>query len=517
MIIVALYFFLIAIFTWVNRSDFAQNVFKVKGKVSWWLSGLSLYMIYLTSDQGQLLTGILAAQGMQGMWLIWSQLFGIFVIPIVFAPLWNKLDLITDNQFLLLRYPGKSGQILHGFRAVYVGLIVVSLIVCFQVLGFGRVISVYFDVPHTQAIFGCGLVICVFALKNVLNLKFKTDGFHYVIFLVAFAVGFFYVYETSGGWAAVQDYFEKQPSKRLLLPAVGADGAWFSFFVFTGIQWWSCQIFDGGGPEMSRYTATKDTKSAAWAGLLSVGLLLFFSTILIMQILMILGSSEVTTGNQELIYVTEIFKRVPEVYKGLLLVGFFGMFITTVEALNHWGAGFLTVDLYQKYLDKTASEKRVKFFSFLFMLLLALLSSVFAFYIESLQSLVKITFSIAAGVAPVYILRWVWYRINAWSQLSAMISSGIFTMLYSNWHIYLPLRGFPLEESRIVFVTIATTALWLLVTFLTPDQSKEVAAVLDPVIGKKRNFIKRFVIALLLGVSIVAIVAAFWSRVLDVF
>jgi Na+/proline symporter len=144
------------------------------------------------------------------------------------------------------------------------------------------------------------------------------------------------------------------------------------------------------------------------------------------------------------------------------------MFITNAESLLSWGGSFLTVDLYKKYLNPKQSERHFQIISFFSMLLLSVCGVVIAFNLNSLQALLKIVFSISAGVAPVYILRWFWYRINAWSQLSAMISSGVYTLLFpyffnGNSVIY----GFAFEEARLIIVTVLTTFTWLMVTFLT--------------------------------------------------
>ena len=148
------------------------------------------------------------------------------------------------------------------------------------------------------------------------------------------------------------------------------------------------------------------------------------------------------------------------------------------------------------------------------MIFLSILAMFFALRIDSLQSLIKITFSIAAGVAPVYILRWIWFRINAWSQLSAMLSSAVFTLLYPSLHQLLPLRGYPLEESRVLFVTILTTIIWLLITCITPNQSQEVSMKMMPVLESRMKFIKRFALALSLGILLTIIISLSWFLIL---
>jgi Na+/proline symporter len=229
---------------------------------------------------------------------------------------------------------------------------------------------------------------------------------------------------------------------------------------------------------------------------------------------MILGLSN-TASTKEIQYVETVFFVVPDVLKPLVLLGFFGMFITTAESLLNWGASFLTMDAYKIYVYPKASDRNIRLISFASMFVLSLLAMFFAHQIDSLQSLVKITFSIAAGVAPVYILRWIWFRINAWSQLSAMLSSAVFTLVYPTIHSFLPLKNYPMEESRVLVVTIFTTLVWLLVTFLTINQSNAVRLIMMPILESRKMFIKRFIIALLVGISVMIFLALSWNWILS--
>lgn len=470
-------------------------------------------MFYLSVDQGQFLTGLIAKHGMQGMWMVWAGWLGAFVVPIVFAPLWQKMDFITDNQFLLFRFPGKSGKILHLFRAIYVGGLVVALSLCFHVLGFSRVIQIYFDVNPKNAILITGLVLCLFSLKNVLDLKLKMDALHAVIYLISFSIIFYSVWNTGNGWDGIFTFFDKHPEKSTLVPATHDTNAWFSLVVFLGIQWWSCYLFDGGGPEMARFTAVKGTKNAMLTGLLPTAISLILSFFILGHIFMILGLSRDNSSN-EIQYVETVFGSVTNSLKPLVLLGFFGMFITTAESLLNWGASFLTMDAYKQYVNPNSSDKKIRFVSFSSMLLLSVISMFFALQIDSLQSLIKITFSIAAGVAPVYILRWIWFRINAWSQLSAMLSSAVFTLLYPQIHAISALKNFPMEESRVLVVTILTSLVWLSVTFLTINQSVEVRLKMMHILERRSLFLQRFFIALILGVFVILLVVLSWYTIL---
>ena len=470
-------------------------------------------MLYLSVDQGQLLTGIIAEHGMKGMWMVWAGWLGTFVIPLVFAPLWQKMDFITDNQFLLFRFPGKSGKILHLFRAVFVGGLVVALSLCFHVLGFARVLQTYFEMDATTSIVITGSVLCLFALKNVFDLKLKMDVFHAVIYFLSFLVILFSIWKVANGWDGIFTFFEKHPEKRQLFPTKTDSSAWFSILIFMGVQWWSSYLFDGGGPEMARFTAVKGKKNAVLTGLFPILISFILSFFLLGHILLILGLPNANL-NHEIQYVESVLHIVPKSLKGLIILGFFGMFITTAESLLNWGASFLSIDAYKGYVNPKVSDNKIRLISFGSMVFLSLLAMFLAMKIESLQSLVKITFSIAAGVAPVYILRWIWFRINAWSQLSAMLSSAVFTLLYPTLHSHLPLNHFPMEESRVLVVTIFTSLIWLTITFLTPNESEEVRLSMMPILGSRIKFLKRFTIAIGLGLLFLIIVAMSWSWIL---
>ena len=469
-------------------------------------------MLHLSVDQGQLVTGIISQKGMQGMWLLWASWLGAYVVPLVFAPVWKKLNFITDNEFLLFRFPGRSGALLHAFRAFYVGGLVTSVLISFHLIGAARVMSVYFEISESLAALILGVIIVFFALKNVFDVKIKTDGLHYILFLIALVVSILFIWQQSNGWQGIEKYFIENPLKNDIFPQWHDTENWFSILVFIGVQWWSCNLFDGGGPEMARFTATKDTKRALWAGLISPVMWLFVGSLLLFQVLLVLSTNDGIMAENEKMYVTTIFSHTPEYLKGLVFLGFFGMFITTVEALLNWGGSFLTIDLYQKHRNPNASSQQIRRFSFIAMVALSLCATFFALQINNLESLIKITFSIAAGVAPVYILRWVWYRINAWSQLSAMISSGVFTSLYPSFHNDLPLAEWPMTESRIVVVTILTTVVWLIVTYFTTDQRLEVKKRMNTLHSELNlpTFLKRFAMALGLGLTSLILVTLFW-------
>jgi Na+/proline symporter len=265
---------------------------------------------------------------------------------------------------------------------------------------------------------------------------------------------------------------------------------------------------------MARFTAVKGKRHAVLSGLLPIFISFVLSFIMMGLIFLLLGRSN-NAINPDLYYVESILDVVPEMFQGLVVLGFFGMFITTAESLLNWGGSFLTIDVVKGYVKPQITEKQLRFVSFGSMLLLSVAATCFAFTIDNLQTLVKITFSIAAGVAPVYILRWIWFRINAWSQLSAMLGSALFTLLYPYFHDVLPFKNFPMEESRVLVVTMLTTITWISITFLTTNKSMEVRLKMMPILQSRKLFVKRLLFAIGLGAVFLVVVVSFWGWVLN--
>ena len=511
MLLISIYLLLVISITFFQWKNVNGSIFKPNQKVPWWISGLSLYMLFLSVDQGQLISGIISEHGMQGMWMVWAGYLGVFVVPLVFAPLWHKLNLATDNQFILFRFPGKAGAWLHRFRAIYVGGLVVTLAVSFHLIGFARVIQVFYGLSPVQSTCIGGGIMLLFAVKNVLDIKLKLDVLHTVLFITSFfAVVFFvgkeFIFEKD--W---MKFLVEHPAKRSLFPS--DTSAWFSMVIYLGVQWWSCYLFDGGGAETSRFTAVKTPKDAIKAGLTPILISFLLSFFMVIHVVALLGYSAHSMPG-ELAYVSSLVNLLPSYSKDIVFLGFFAMFITTAESLLNWGASFLVIDAWNGWLNPNKKQQEHRSFSIVMMLVLSLLSVLVALNVSNLLELIKITFSISAGVAPVFILRWIWFRINAWSQLSAMLSSGVFTLIYPYLHENSLLRQLPLEESRILVVTLLTTLTWITVTLISTNQTKTVEEKLLPIIGSRKQIIYRLSMALLLGITLTYCTYAIWHLIL---
>lgn len=502
MYILLIYLLLLISIAIVSKKQWYKSIFNSSKKQHWLWAATSLFMLNSSLDYGQLLYGIIHEKGIWGAWLLWGGFITAGFIPIVFAPLWAKLDFITDNQFILKRFSGIGGRILHQFRAIYVGGMVVSLLLSFQIIAFSRILNVFTSWSYTTSLLITGTTLALYALKNTMHIKFKNDMLHAILYGISLIFMLYFLMQPFNSWDTVLKQVTLNNTNRLnVFPELSQSTYIYAIVVYLGVQWWSAQLFDGGGPEMARFTAVKKPIDAIKVGLLPVLLNIVMVSTMLCIVLMAIAHNP--NSANEIQFIKTIAIAVPEGLHMLILLGFFSLFITTSEALLNWGASFLTIDVYKTYNTKQ-SETKYNTIGFMIMVLLSCFAMCISYFANSLQQLIKIVFSISAGVAPVYFLRWFWRRINAWAQLSAMISSGIYTLLFPylilQFDFLKPLVAIGYNESRLLIVTILTTLTWIAVMYLTPKDDLEHLSVFKKIIPENKHVIKSILMALSVGI-----------------
>ncbi len=494
----AVYIFLLAaVHALFMRSKRKTDIFLNQQKIHWLISGLSLFAVTSSIETGQVITGILQTQGLSGMWIIWASTISVFIVPFVFAPLWAKLDFPTDNQFIRFRFSGKGAKMLHVFRSVYVGVIITSILICFHILAFSRVLEVFFSVDRSFALLLSGTAVLLFALKNRLSSKMYTDVLHSVLYFLALVIVFWFVFEDQLDWQTMLASIRlDHPETVELFPKQNDIDGWMLLFAYLGVQWWSAQLFDGGGPEMKRFAAAKSTWDSIKIALLPI---LVNSVLLLVFLCMGMIVLRQTQYLGEIEFLEFIFMKVTPWLHPLCVIGFFALFISASEGLLHWGGAFVTIDVFETYFQWPKTSKAKTVFGVLVMLLLVVCAILIAVNSRSLFSLIQLMLSISAGVAPVFILRWIWLRINAWSQLSAMLTSGITTVIVRS--IY-GSDQFPIQ---LLWVTLLTTCAWLLATFLTPPDDESVLQQFRERIPSPKRLLSSIGMALLAGTGLLIV------------
>lgn len=494
-VVIAFYIVIVALFSVVFRAKKFTQMFGEERKPNWLLLAASLLMIEWSPMTDMMSMGLILENGYSGLWMLKSRFWLAGVPAILYAAMWSRLQLQTDNELIYLRFHGKSGTFLHVFRAVFLALFVIPLFASFIILALSKLL----DVLQVESIMSPAMVLIVgvllLVLKNSFHQKIRTDLLNAIVCLAAPMLICFFLLQAYGGMAKIYSALgELATSDVRLIPKIGEaenSDTVANFLVFVFIQWWSVNIVDNSDPNAQRHFQAKSQFAAfktLFIPIIVTSLMfLFVSTIWDCGLLeyKLNGHGEIDT---EAFYLQIALQHLPSGFKAIALIAIFFSFITTLESIVNWGGGLLTVDIVKTYLLANGTDRQYKYLSFAAMLLVSSVALIFAFNNDKILHLQKFVFSISAGVAPVFMLRWFWWRINAWTQISAMLSSLIYTLSYEYFfqhnekfrHIIesvcteTALSPYPL---KLIILTVLVVGTWLTVMLSTaPDPKAHLVA-----------------------------------------
>ena len=496
-LVIVVYIIILLIISVLSYSKNYQNIFSSEKMIPWWILGMSYFITNNDNLNSLPKMGILLEKGYSGLWLYYTGFLAAGIVPIIFAPMWGKLKFMTDNQFILFRFSGKSAKILHGFRAIYVGYLVVALMCSMYIIATIKLLVVYFQMDYNIAFGIMSVLMILIIFKNSFRVKVKTDFINGFIFIVAFIVSAIYILKYAGGAGFVYktlntDFYEQTR----LFPQEGFTNTIETLpniLVFFLVQWWSINVLDGGGHEAQRFMTARTSSNAFKVAILPI---IFITIVFIFRSIifdsgMILSKTQsdlipISNGvnDYEAFFVSLFANILPVGLRALAFIAFLIGFITCYEAFLNWGSGFVSVDFINTYVKKEAPEKHKFYSSYLIMFLITITALLIAYYNQYMLGLQKFIFSMAAGVGPVFILRWFWWRVNAWSQLSAMLSSLLYTISFDLLYKYsvifhdafdtfLSQWNFSYYPLKLLILTILVTLTWLAVTFATKPDNKE--------------------------------------------
>jgi solute:Na+ symporter, SSS family len=490
----------IVLLAYLNRVKKWNELFGGKLNYSWWIISISILMYQQSSYSPMIISGLVHKHGINGLWFINSALLAAGLIPFIFARLWNNAQLITDNQFILLRFSGVGANILHLFRAFYVGMLIAAVLVGLMIISFTQLFASYFSIEYTHALYWVSGLVLLTVFKSSLKQQFFSDIFHSVVYIAMLIL------------TVVFTYFYSEQTSTILETTnrTTTEISWAVLLTFIGVQWWSVNILDGGGADAQRYMNIKHTKDILKTALLPILANLVVQWMVVYVVLKTLSNTSYT-GNGEDLLIVAATKFLPEYFRPLLLLGLFSAFISTIEAYLNWGSSFVSVDLVKTYIKPEIKGSKFVFIGYLITFLIAVLAVFFALYYNNLQAAVKFLFAIGAGVGPVLVLRWFWLRINAYTQLAAMLSSFIYSVLFDAVENKLPFSnlyeiGFDSYSIKIILVTVLVTCTWLLVMISTKKDSE---TALNHYLQTIRPYEvisrKNIVYAILFGLAVVSI------------
>jgi solute:Na+ symporter, SSS family len=484
-VIVALYFcFNVAIgLYYKRRAGRDTKEFFLSGRnVPWWLAGTSMVATTFAADTPLAVTGMVARNGIAGNWLWWCFVASGMLTVFFYARLWRRSGVMTDVEFAEIRYAGKPAAFLRGFRALYLGIPINCIILGWVNLAMVKILQLLFGVTKLEALaLVLGLIALTSAISTLSGLwgVLVTDLFQFVIKMGMVIVLAVFAVRAVGGLAAMKTQLVASGRGSVLsfVPDVGS--AWMpmiTFFVYISVNWWATWYPGaepgGGGYVAQRMFSAKDEKhsllATLWFAIAHYAVRPWpWILVALASLLLFPGLADPETG-----YVRVMITYLPSSLRGLMVAAFAAAYMSTVATQLNWGASYLVNDCYRRFWKRDAAESHYVMVSRAATVLLAVISAVVTLYMDSIAGAWKLLIVTGAGTGTVLLLRWYWWRINAWSEVSAMISAFVVSVLLQGvWHLN---TDQPVDFAWIMIITVGvTTAVWLAVTFLTAPEPRD--------------------------------------------
>jgi Na+/proline symporter len=437
-----------------------------------------------SADTPNLVTDIVRTNGVAGNWVWWAFLLTGMLTVFVYAKLWRRSKVLTDLEFYELRYSGKGAAFLRGFRAFYLGAVFNTLIMASVCLAGIKIGGALLGLsPVETLLISCAITVLYSSIGGLRGIII-TDFFQFILAMVA---TFWAAYEIVSipqiqGLTNLLNHPDVIP-KLSLIPDIADTDLFIAVFIIPlAVQWWAVWYPGaepgGGGYVAQRMLSAKDEKNAIWATLLFnfmhyavrpwPWILIALASIVVFPDLESLQVAFPNTivGN-DLAYPAMI-SFLPSGLLGLLVASLIAAFMSTISTHLNWGSSYLVHDFYRRFFVTDKSEKHYVFIGRVFTVLLMIISAFFALYLNNSLQAFGIILQIGAGTGLIFILRWFWYRINVYSELTAMIVSFLVALAFE----FIIPNNFSVEEKLIIGVTI-TTISWLIVTMVTPPSNIE--------------------------------------------
>ncbi len=493
-------FFAITLFIGIyvsKQSGKSATAYFLSGRnMPWWLLGVSMVATTFSTDTPNFVTDIVRKDGVSSNWMWWAFLITGLLTVFVYAKLWRKSNVTTDIEFYELRYGGKPARFLRGFRALYLGLLFNIFAMAGVTLAAIKIGSIMLGLQPWETIVYAGTVTVVFSALGGFKGVVYTD---FILFFTAMAgaIGAAYYLvnlpEVGGLSSMLQN--EHVADKLSILPDFNNSEALITLLIIPlAVQWWSSWYPGaepgGGGYIAQRMLAAKDENHA-------IGATFFFNIMhyalrpwpwIIVALASLVVFPDIASIQEAFPNVTEdklghdlaysaMLTKLPSGLLGLVLASLVAAYMSTISTHLNWGSSYIVNDFYKQQINKQASEKELVRVGRITTIALMILSALFALYLQNAKQLFDIIIMFGAGTGLIFILRWFWWRINAWSEITAMVVSGVVSLLFASQSIGDSLFG---QEAlmpgwaKFPMVVLITTIVWLLVTFITRPESREV-------------------------------------------
>lgn len=487
-ILIGLFLLVTLVTGWLFSSRAGKNLneFFLSGrKLPWYIAGVSMVATTFAADTPLAITELVTSDGIAGNWLWWNFMIGGMLTTFFFARLWRRAGILTEVELIEERYSGKGAAFLRFFRALYLGGFMNVLIIGWVNLAFIALLEVFFGIPPGEVLYylaGAMLIIALYSSLSGLWGVVVNDTIQFLIAITGSIVLAVFVLhsEKIGGMAGLK---QQLPEGSLdFFPAVGKSLSvketgnvlalgLGSFLAYIGVIWWSSWYPGnepgGGGYIAQRMMSTRSEKNAIYATL-------FFQIAhycirpwpwIIAGLATVVLYPALAAEDKQLGYVMAMRDYLPPGWKGLMLVAFFSAYMSTISTQLNWGASYLLNDIYKRFFGQNGTDYKLVRISRIITLILAALGIWISTLFETISGVWYFILECGAGLGLVLILRWYWWRINVWSEITASLAPFLFYALSrAVFHWQFPDSFF--------FTVGATTVCWVPVTYLTqPERS----------------------------------------------
>lgn len=474
----------------MRRAGSSTAEFFTSGRAApWWLIGVSMVATTFSTDTPNLVTNLVREKGVANNWVWWAFLLTGMATVFFYARMWRRSQVLTDLEFYEIRYDGKPAQLVRGFRAIYLGLFFNCVIMATVNLAAAKIAAVVLGWPMTQTLIVCAALNIVFAATSGLWGVMVTDFIQFGIAMTgAVAAAYFALQQPEvGGLAGLVERIP--PGTLSMVPDFGDWSMTLTVLIIPlTIQWWSVW-YPGAEPGGGSYIAQRMLAARSERDAMN-GTLLFNAAhyalrpwpwiiVALASILVFPELSDISRAfpnvearliGHDLAY-PAMLKFLPAGYLGLMVAGLLAAYVSTITTHLNWGTSYLVHDFYRRFISNDKSEKHYVMVGRIVTALLMLLAALMTYMLETARQSFELLMSVGAGTGLLYLLRWYWWRINAWSEIAAMVGSFAVAMGF-----FIAMKnGYAIASHHVLLITVATTTvIWVATTYATAPTDKKV-------------------------------------------
>ena len=478
-----------------RASSSAEQYFLSGRSLPWWVLGTSMVATTFAADTPLAVTGFIRNDGIWFNWFGWHYVMSQMLAVFLFSRFWRRARVLTDNELIELRYSGRPAAVLRGFKAGYFAIVYNFIVMGWVLKGMATVAETVLGMQPEVAVIGGAALALSYALLAGFWGVVVTDLIQFVLAMVGAIALAVTALDHVGGMAALREKLLAAPlfneGTLAFVPGggLGLDADFFKFLVFVSLMWWASHNADGGGYIIQRMAAARDERHARAATLwyvVAVNVVRYWPWIVVALCSLVLIPTVPEGLGEEAAYPLVMLEVLGPGLLGILLVSFFAAFMSTIDTHLNWAASYLINDIYRRFLRPAASEQETVLAAKVCVVLMMVAAVWIAFHLTSIGRAWLFVWAMGAGIGPVLILRWFWWRINAWSEIAALATSVTLAVAFevvaavqsgAAYRLFATppqIGGLALQTHHKALVLVPVTlVVWIAVTLLTRPSDRQ--------------------------------------------